>query len=174
MQILKNNYAFIDTQNTWKGVSTLGWVLDWLKFRIYLQDKYNVTKAFLFIGYIEKHAPMYQSFEDAGFLIIFKPTIRDNYGNIKGNCDADMVLETVIHVQKYDKAVIVTSDGDFYSLVRYLYDCEKLEVVISPYGETCSHLLKNEAKDKLVCIYTLQSKISKDTNEKAPHGDETP
>ncbi|MEK7061425.1 MAG: hypothetical protein AAB954_02075 [Patescibacteria group bacterium] len=45
------NYAFIDSQNLNLGVRSLGWRLDWRKFRQYLRNKYNVTKAFTFIGY---------------------------------------------------------------------------------------------------------------------------
>jgi len=44
-------YAFIDSQNLNLGVRSLGWKLDWRKFRQYLRNKYNVTDTFLFIGY---------------------------------------------------------------------------------------------------------------------------
>lgn len=47
--------------------------------------------------------------------------------------DADFVLQVMIDLEELDKAVLVTSDGDFYSLVRYLYELDKLEVVMSPY-----------------------------------------
>jgi len=37
----------------------------------------------------------------------------------------------MIDYPNYDKAVVITSDGDFYSLVRYLYERNKLAVVMS-------------------------------------------
>lgn len=40
-------YAFIDSQNLNLGVRSQGWELDWRKFRQYLRNKYNVTKAYL-------------------------------------------------------------------------------------------------------------------------------
>ncbi|MEW6087987.1 MAG: hypothetical protein AB1498_06735 [bacterium] len=52
MEIGKNNYAFIDSQNLNLAVRSQGWTLDFKRFRQYLKDKYNVTKAFLFIGYV--------------------------------------------------------------------------------------------------------------------------
>ncbi|MBY0310072.1 NYN domain-containing protein [Patescibacteria group bacterium] len=62
----------------------------------------------------------------------------------------------------YDKAVIVTSDGDFYSLVRHLYSEGKLEMVLSPYSNTCSKLLKAEAKEKINYMSNLDKKIGGD------------
>ena len=55
--------------------------------------------------------------------------------------------------------MIVTSDGDFYSLVKHLYENNKLEMVLSAYVETCSKLLKAEAKDKINYMDTLKGKI---------------
>lgn len=46
-QAFENNYAFIDSQNVHKGVADMGWKLDWRRFRVYLQHKHHVTRAFL-------------------------------------------------------------------------------------------------------------------------------
>ncbi len=91
--------------------------------------------------------------------MVFKPTIPDDEGNIKGNIDADLVLQAMIDLNNYDKAIIISSDGDFYSLVKYLYKKNKLEYVISPYRETCSSLLKKSAKEKIIFIDNLQKKL---------------
>ncbi len=90
---------------------------------------------------------------------MFKPTIPDDGGNVKGNTDADLVLQAMIDLNNYDKAVIISSDGDFYSLVRYLYEKNKLKFVISPYNKTCSSLLKKSAKEKIIFMNNLQSKL---------------
>jgi hypothetical protein len=44
-QIL-SNYAFIDSQNINLAIRGQGWVLDFKKFRRYLQDNYKISKAF--------------------------------------------------------------------------------------------------------------------------------
>ena len=41
------NYAFIDAQNVHLGIKSLGWKIDWKKFRVYLKDKYKVANAYL-------------------------------------------------------------------------------------------------------------------------------
>ncbi|MDD4894999.1 MAG: hypothetical protein PHW54_06800 [Candidatus Omnitrophica bacterium] len=43
-----NNYAFIDSQNLNLSIRDQGWALDFKRFRKYLEDKYGVTKAFIF------------------------------------------------------------------------------------------------------------------------------
>ena len=45
-------YAFIDSQNLNLGVRELGWRIDDERFRKYLTDKYGVTKAYIFIGFL--------------------------------------------------------------------------------------------------------------------------
>ena len=153
------NFAFIDAQNVHLGIKSLGWKLDWKKFRIYLNDKYLVTTAYIFIGFLESNRDLYSMLQKAGYVLIFKPITLDDDGKAKGNCDADLVLHAILEKDNYDKAVIVTSDGDFYSLVRYLYENHKLLMVLSPYIKTCSKLLKKEAKEKINYMRNLDKKV---------------
>lgn len=155
----ENNFAFIDSQNLNLGVKSLGWQLNHQRFRIYLKEKYKVSTAYLFIGYIPANQDLYSSLQEAGYVLVFKPTLPDKDGKVKGNVDADLVLQAMIDYEKYDKAVIVTSDGDFYSLVKYLYKNNKLKYVISPYVKTCSSLLKKTAKEKIVFMVNLRKKL---------------
>jgi len=155
----KNNYAFIDSQNLNLGIQKLGWKLDYKKFRVYLAEKYAVKKAYMFIGFVALNQSLYDSLQEAGFILKFKPTIPDADGKIKGNIDANLVLRATLELNDYDKAVIVSSDGDFYSLVQHLYDNKKLEVVLSPDMKNCSVLLKQTAKEKIWFMNNLGEKL---------------
>lgn len=168
----ENNYAFIDSQNLNMGIRELGWLLDYKKFRVYLKEKYGVAVAYLFIGYIPENNNMYTSLQKAGFILKFKPVLPNKEGLHKGNVDADLVLQAMIDFfeNKFGKAVIVTSDGDFYSLVKYFYDHGQLKAVISPHYKTCSTLLKKTAKEKIIFIDNLKNKLE---YKKAPLKDET-
>ena len=159
MQKQQNNYAFIDSQNLNLGIQKLGWKLDYKKFRVYLAEKYSVQTAYFFVGFVAFNQGLYDSLQKAGFILKFKPTVPDGGGNIKGNVDADIVLRAILELHEYEKAVIVSSDGDFYSLVQYLYESNKLEVVLSPDIEHCSNLLKQTAKEKIWFMNELQSKL---------------
>jgi len=154
-----NNYAFIDSQNLNLGIQTLKWKLDHHKFRIYLREKYQVKIAYLFIGYLAENQDLYSALQSAGFVLIFKPTLPDKEGKVKGNIDADLVLQAMIDYEKYNKAVIITSDGDFYSLVKYLYKNKKLKCIMSPHIKTCSALLKKTAREKIVFMNNLRKKL---------------
>ena len=155
----ESNYAFIDSQNLNLGIQKLGWKLDYLKFRVYLSEKYGIKKAYIFIGFVVLNQSLYDRLQEAGFILKFKPTIPDADGKIKGNIDADLVLWAMLELNNYDKAVIVSSDGDFYSLVQYLYESNKLKVVLSPDIENCSNLLKQTAKEKVWFMNELRDKL---------------
>jgi len=53
----KNNFAYIDGNNLYRGVNNSGWKLDFCRFRQWLSDKYSVARAYYFIGLIPKKSP---------------------------------------------------------------------------------------------------------------------
>ncbi len=157
----QNNYAFIDSQNLNLGVQKFGWKMDWVKFRRFLKDSYGVGKAYMFIGYIPEFESLYAQLHEAGYLIVLKPTydmtkprpeedVKNETGTVKsgkngedketkeekkpvkGNIDAEMVLWAVKEMKNYDKAVVVSGDGDFYCLVEYLDEQDKLLKLLAP------------------------------------------
>ena len=142
MKEKQNNFAFIDSQNLNLSIRELGWRLDFRRFRVYLKEKYGIAKAFLFIGFVSGNNDLYIALQEAGFICIFKPTLIYKDGKTKGNCDAELVLYAMIEYSNYDKAVIVTGDGDFYCLVKYLLEKEKLKNVLIPNRLKFSALLK--------------------------------
>lgn len=168
-----NNYAFIDSQNLNLGINKLNWKLDFKKFRIYLKEKYKVSRAFLFIGFIPENQDLYSSLQKNDYILIFKPVLFDGDQKPKGNVDADLVLQAMIEFNNFDQAVIVSSDGDFYCLVKYLYDMGKLSKVISPDVKNCSKLLKKTAREKIVFMDNLKNKLEYIKKKKAPLKDET-
>lgn len=155
-----NNFAFIDSQNLNLSIKSLGWSLDFKKFRRYLKEKYNVSKAFLFIGYIEGNADLYKALQEADFICVFKPTLKYKNGKTKGNCDAELVLQTMIEKENYYKAVIVTGDGDFHCLIKYLIKQNKLTKLLIPNQKKYSALLKKFPSEFLGFVSDLKNKLS--------------
>jgi uncharacterized LabA/DUF88 family protein len=70
-------------------------------------------------------------------------------GIVKGNVDADLVLHAMIEKDNYDKALIISGDGDFHCLIEYLFDNDKLLGVIIPNKYSYSSLLKEFANKLL-------------------------
>lgn len=155
----KNNYAFVDSNNVYLSIKSQGWDIDWSRLRVYLREHYNVSKAFLFIGYIEGNNKLYAALQEAGFVCIWKPVLTYKDGTVKGNVDAELVLHTMIEFSNFDQAVIVTGDGDFYCLVQHLLEHNKLKTVLVPNQNKYSALLKKFAKKNIAFMNNLENKI---------------
>jgi len=155
-------YAFIDSNNLNLGILSQDWKLDFARFRIYLKDKYHVEKAFLFIGYVPGNQQLYTFLQKVGYIVVFKPILeisKEKKTKIKGNVDAELVLHTMIEYKNYDKAIIVSGDGDFYCLIEYLANNNKLAKIIVP-NKKYSSLLRKFAMF-IVNISFLKDKLHK-------------
>lgn len=152
----------------------MGWKLDWRKFRRYLQEQYGVTRAYMFIGHVPEFEDMYLQLHDAGYLIVLKPTQdltkphpdkkekpsegkAEDKKPIKGNIDVELVLWAMKELKHYDKAVIVSGDGDFYSLAEYLEEQGKLSHILTPNWQF-SQLL-NQFEQRLVRLDKLKHEL---------------
>ena len=155
-------YAFIDSQNLNLGIRSSGWTLDFNEFLKYLRTKYHVVKAFLFIGHVSGNEKLYTFLQRSGYILVFKPTLeyrKDKRKITKGNVDAVLVLHTMIEWNNFDKAIIVSGDGDFHCLVEHLNDNNKLEKIIVP-NHQYSSLLRKFA-DKIVQASLFRKKVEK-------------
>lgn len=149
MKSNEKNYAFIDGNNLYRGAESQNISIDYGKLRLYLRNALRVKKAFLFIGYIPANTALYNQLQTAGFTLVFKPTVQcyeNGEHQIKGNVDAELVLHaSSIEYKNYDKAVIISSDGDFACLIDFLAKQDKLEKIIAP-TESYSQLLRPYAE----------------------------
>ncbi len=154
-------YAFIDSQNLNLGVQSQGWKLDFKKFRLYLKNKYGVEKAYLFIGMVPGNEQLYSHLSLAGYQLVFKPTvayIENGKPTMKGNVDAELVLYAAAKVyDEYDKAIIISGDGDFACLHEYLIERQKLLHIMVP-NVRFSKLLRSRLK-YIVRIDQLKQKM---------------
>lgn len=165
MILKENNFAFIDSQNLNLGVKSQGWRLDFARFRIFLKDKYKIQKAFLFIGFMPGNQSLYTYLQKIGYICIFKPIMEIKIKDgiiIKGNVDAELVLHTMIEYNNYERAIIVSGDGDFYCLVEHLVNNKKLLKVIVPNKRHSSLLRK--FRDFIVNIQLFKNKLEKISN----------
>jgi len=141
-QKIEKVYAFIDSQNLNLSIRAQGWKLDFERFFKYLEDRYGVIKAFLFIGYVPTNESLYIALQKYGYILVFKPTLVKPDGNVKGNIDAELVLHSMIEYPNYDKAIIVSGDGDFHCLIEYLIKKQKLLKLVIPNKNRYSSLLR--------------------------------
>ena len=170
MKKTESNIAYIDAANLHFGLRALGWKINYTRFRVWLTEKYGVQTAYLFIGLLGDKSGLYQHLQEAGFVLIFKETVMSADGKPKGNCDAELVLQAAqdAYEKNHSKAIIVSSDGDYACLVRFLKEKGKNPVIISP-SNKCSVLLK-KTDVPLTYLDTIRVHLEK---EKAPDADGT-
>ena len=156
-------YTFIDSQNLNLGIQNSGWKLNFGRFYTYLKDKYKAKKIFLFIGYVSGNEALYTFLQKAGYIIIFKATSeykKQGKTHTKGNVDAELVLHTMIEYPNFDKAIIVSGDGDFHCLIEYLEKKGKLGRIIIPNRKAYSQLLSKFRK-YMDYMNNLRNKLGK-------------
>jgi uncharacterized LabA/DUF88 family protein len=139
----KKTNIYIDGANLHCAVKELNFEIDYKKFCGWLRQKYNPEKIYLFIGLIPANAKLYNYLQDCGFSLIFKETVSVGT-DIKGNCDAELVLHSVsdFYTNVTTNFIFITGDGDFACLVKFLLENKRKVVILAPHNKKCSFLLR--------------------------------
>ena len=142
------NIAYIDGQNLYMGTTTSkpNWKVDLFRFRKYLADKYNIAEAYYYLGTVnEELQDMYRDIQRAGFVLIFREHNPAMSSIKKGNVDTDIVFDIMRSLykrEKYDKVFLVSADGDYYKMVKFLIEEDKLGKVLFPARAKASSLYR--------------------------------
>lgn len=135
-------FAYIDESNLFLSFKLINTKISYKKLAIFLKEKYKVSECFIFVGYTKKNDFVYSKMIEAGFKVIYKDVT-----DFKGNCDCELVLQVMrdYYENKFTEAIILTGDGDFACLVRFLNEKKVLARVIAPRSSRCSIFLKRVA-----------------------------
>lgn len=141
-----SNIAFVDGQNLHMGTKDHGWSVDLKKFRVYLREKYHVTEAYYFLGFVtEEEQDLYDSIQKSGFILSFREHSSALKGKKKGNVDCDIVfnvMKKLVENEPFDKIFIVSGDGDYIKLVDFLVKKKRFGKMLFPNKEFPSSLYK--------------------------------
>lgn len=153
-----NNIAYIDGQNLYMGTMSadIPWQVDYARFHKFLERKHGVTEAYYFIGdRQDKQAKLYQNLQRAGFTLVFRMHNEEMISCKKGNVDTDIVFSVMRDLYEgelHGKVVLVSGDGDYARMVRYLARINKLHKIVFPNYKNSSFLyatLDNKYKIRL-------------------------
>jgi uncharacterized LabA/DUF88 family protein len=143
------NYAFVDGQNLYMGTAKREvepWKIDLARFRIYLEQKYNVSSAYYFLGFVqEANQELYEEIQKAGFVLIFREHNPAMVGKKKGNVDSDIIfhiMKKMYRKENFGKVVLVSGDGDYKLVVDFLIEENRFEKILFPYKKFASSLYK--------------------------------
>lgn len=94
---------------------------------------------------MQSRSKFYDHLKKCGYILVYKNTIEVNR-IIKGNCDAELILNTVsdFYTKAFDKCIIITGDGDFGCLIEFLNHNSALLGILAPNINKCSFLLRNK------------------------------
>lgn len=144
-----NNFAFIDGQNLYMATAKREadpWKIDLARFRVYLEEKYGVVKAYYFLGFVqEKNQELYEEIQNAGFVLIFKEHNPAMIGKKKGNVDSDIIFQIMKKMYKkedFGRIVLVSGDGDYKTLVDFLIEEKHFSKILLPNKQFASSLYK--------------------------------
>ena len=163
----KNNLAFVDGQNLYMGTNTgeNPWNVNLKKFRIFLRDKYNIEKAYYFLGYInESYQGLYSEIQESGFVLIFKQHNTTMLGKKKGNVDSDIIFNIMKRLYKkepFNKIVLVSGDGDYKMLVDFLIEEKRFKKILFPNKQFASSLYKKITRANYRYLEDFKDKIAK-------------
>ncbi len=185
----QKNLAFIDAQNLYFGTTKcarcaqrlskdlrdmrfadctcgVAWKIDLEKLRVYLTDKYHVTEAYYFLGYVHnENTDLYQTIQRSGFIVVFKEHHADAKSSKKGNIDTDLVLEVMKNVAdrspEFDKILLISGDGDYKKLVDYLINKGRFVKILFPNKEFSSSLFKSLGSEFFDYLPNIKSYIEK-------------
>ena len=146
----KNNIAYVDGQNLYMGTakSTPRWEIDLKRLRVYLERKYDVTRAYYHLGYVQEGdgiEKLYENIQSAGFILVFRQHNTAMLGKKKGNVDCDIVfsvMKRMYNIEKFGKVVLISVDGDYKMLVDFLIEENKFEKILFPNRKFRSSLYK--------------------------------
>ncbi len=166
---LTGNFAYIDNQNLYMSTTKAQepWELDMYRFRVYLHEKYKVVKAYLFMGAHDySYQDIYSSFQQYGYILVFREHGIELKGKKKGNVDADIVFEMMRDAYTntwMERAILVSGDGDYYRTVKYLLDTDKLARILLPSKTSASSLYKRlpESNKAYLDTENIKAKIGR-------------
>lgn len=120
----------------------MGYKIDYRRFRLWLKNRYQIERAFMYFGYMENREGMYGHLRRCGFELVFRD-VEYHLGRTKGNVDICLTISALEMLEDFDKGYLITSDGDFFDLTEKLKREGRFGGVISPQSNKhCSTLLK--------------------------------
>ncbi|MFH1610923.1 MAG: NYN domain-containing protein [Patescibacteria group bacterium] len=163
----ENNLAFIDGQNLYMGTNSENpaWKVDLAKFYHYLTKKYFVQKAYYFLGFVDDdNQDLYDSIQEAGFVLKFRKHNSAMMSKKKGNVDTDIIFGVMKRMYKkepFDKIVLVAGDGDYKMLVDFLIEENRFKKILFPNKEFASSLYKKLSSQYYDYLNNIKHKIKK-------------
>lgn len=121
-------YAFIDASNIIYGAAKHGWRMDFAKLSKYLKNRFEVKRVLYYAGVDHtniKQLKFYEKLQHFNIELRLVPVKTFSDGRKKADVDARMTFEMMRYFSEFDRAVVLTGDGDYYWVLEYLIEQKK-------------------------------------------------
>ena len=133
---IENNIAFIDGQNLHMWTNSENWQIDFVRFRVYLRDKFKVKEVYYYLGFLdENEQELYTRLQKSGFILVFREHNSNMKWKKKWNVDVDIcfwMMKNACQNKDFDKIVLVSWDWDYIKVVKYLIEQNKFKKILFP------------------------------------------
>ena len=179
------SYIFIDASNIHYYLKDEGWRINWDKFQAHYKNIFQDPCFYYYEGIISKgcyfdNHPGHgiQDFIDAkkrkqryfkylrqyNYRVRHKPVARiyDNTtGRFKHKCnfDVELTIDAIDNLNNFDVFILVSGDGDFEKLVKYLKSKKKRTIVIAPKNRLSQNL--NKAANVVINLKNIKDSINR-------------
>ncbi len=159
-------YAYIDASNIIYGTRDEGWKVDFRKLFRYLRERYKCIKVYYFAGKYKssaKQAGFYEKLKSFGYELVLKPVKIYKHGGSqvrKANCDVDLTFYAMRDIEKFDKVIFFSGDGDFEILLNHFLKVKK-QVVIFANSKRTAREIKILKGSQFNDLRTLKNIIEK-------------
>jgi len=144
--------VFIDASNIYFSQKTLEWRIDFKKLLDYFKKEADLSRI-AFYGALnpdnERERKFHDFLEIIGYVVRHKKikfikdaTDQEHGGHNKGNVDVDLTIDAVHFKNDYDSFILLSGDGDFESLLKYLKVYHKRCIVLSTKGHVSIELIR--------------------------------
>jgi uncharacterized LabA/DUF88 family protein len=178
-------YIFIDASNIHYYLNNEGWKIDWTKFKTHCNQAFKASRFFYYDGMISKGCYFdnnpncslqdfiiakqrkknyFKLLRQINYKVRHKPVTRiydKTEGKYKHKCnfDVELTIDAIDNINNYDIFILVSGDGDFEKLIKYLKGRWKKTVVIAP-RDRLSDKLKKSA-NIFIHLDTIKNSIIK-------------
>ena len=158
-------YVFIDASNIYHSFKKLGWKIDFLKLKNYLENNVQLGGIYYYSAYdpdYSKQRKFLDFLEIIGYTVrkkkvkFIKDTNSEKGGFHKGNLDVELTIDAVHNRDKFQTFILFSGDSDFEALLKYMKAYRKNCIVISTKDHVSIELLKQA---KFIDLKKLRSEI---------------
>jgi uncharacterized LabA/DUF88 family protein len=153
---------YIDGSNLNLSAKNHGLEIDLNLMLLYLKEKYYINSCKYFTPNFKFLETEFEILKQSGVEIIYKKIYREDK-KVKANCDVEISHHITLDVRdgKVDKVILLTGDGDFYSLLEYIESNNVEAKIIAIYPKDTSRLYRNSNKFGLTYLSQVKEKIIK-------------